>query len=243
MQKEIVFPIRINKYLAYSNFCTRREADEMIKSGRVKINERLAVLGDKVQEQDRVTVDKDNRRNKPLVYLAFNKPRGIVTHSPQKGEKSIEEIFKFPQKVFPVGRLDKDSHGLIILTNDGRITDRLLNPDHEHEKEYVVKVDRTISPGFLKNMAEGVVLDDGYRTKAANVKKIDELTFSIILTEGKKRQIRRMCERLERTVLDLRRSRIMNIELGKLGVREFRSIEGAELEQLLRGIGIDNPWQ
>ncbi len=243
MQKEIIFPIRINKYLAYSNFCTRRAADEMIASGRVKINERLAVLGDKVQAQDQVTVDKDSKRNKPLVYLAFNKPRGIVTHSPQKGEKSIEEIFKFPQKVFPVGRLDKDSHGLIILTNDGRITDRLLNPDHAHEKEYVVKVDRTISPGFLKNMAEGVILDDGYKTKPAQVKKIDELTFSIVLTEGKKRQIRRMCERLERTVLDLRRIRIMNIELGKLGPRESRSIEGAELLQLLGSVGIDNPWQ
>jgi 23S rRNA pseudouridine2604 synthase len=243
MKKEIVFPIRINKYLAYNNFCTRREADEIIKSGRVKINERLAVLGDKVQAEDNVTIDKDIRRNKELVYLAFNKPRGVVTHSPQKGEKSIEDILKYSQRVFPVGRLDKDSHGLIILTNDGRVTDRLLNPDHEHEKEYIVEVDRAISPGFIKNMSEGVILDDGYKTKIAEVKKIDDLTFSIILTEGKKRQIRRMCEKLERAVLDLKRKRIMNIELGKLKSREFRKIESKELEDLLKSIGMNNPWQ
>lgn len=242
MKKEIIYPIRINKYLAYNNFCTRRAADEIIKSGRVKINERLAVLGDKVQSGDEVKIDKDIRRNKELVYLAFNKPKGVVTHSPQKGEKSIEDIFTFSQKVFPVGRLDKDSHGLIILTNDGRVTDRLLNPDHAHEKEYAVKVDRTISPGFLKNMAEGVVLDDGYKTKVAQVKKIDDLVFSIVLTEGKKRQIRRMCEKLERTVLDLKRERIMNIELGNLKSGKFRKIEGAELAKLLESIGINNPW-
>lgn len=239
MKKEIVFPIRINKYLAYNNFCTRREADEIIKSGRVKINNRLAVLGDKVQDGDDVKIDKNIRRNKELIYLAFNKPRGIVTHSPQLGEKSIEDVVKFPQKVFPIGRLDKDSHGLIILTNDGRITDRMLNPDHYHEKEYIVTVDRTISPGFIKQLEEGVILDDGYKTRSATVKKIDSLTFSIILTEGKKRQIRRMCERLERTVQDLKRVRIMNIELGNLRSRESRKIEGLELENLLKSIGID----
>lgn len=243
MKKEVIFPIRINKYLAYNNFCTRREADEIIKSGRVKINGRLAILGDKIQAEDDVIIDKDIRRNKELVYLAFNKPCGVVTHSPQKGEKSIEDILAYQQRVFPVGRLDKDSHGLIILTNDGRVTDRLLNPDHQHEKEYIVEVDRVISPGFIKNLIEGVILDDGYKTKKAQVEKLNELTFSIILTEGKKRQIRRMCEKLERTVLDLKRKRIMNIELGKLKSREFRKIEGVELEELLRSIGINNPWQ
>ncbi|MFZ2193329.1 MAG: pseudouridine synthase [Candidatus Moraniibacteriota bacterium] len=239
MKKEIVFPIRINKYLAYNNFCTRREADEIIKSGRVKINNRLAVLGDKVQDGDDVKIDKNIRRNKELIYLAFNKPRGIVTHSPQAGEKSIEDIVKFPQKVFPIGRLDKDSHGLIILTNDGRITDRMLNPDHYHEKEYLVTVDRKMSPAFIKQMTDGVILDDGYKTRSAIVRKIDDLTFSIILTEGKKRQIRRMCERLERTVQDLKRVRIMNVELGNLKSRESRKIEGLELENLLKSIGID----
>lgn len=238
MKKEIVYPIRINKYLAYNNFCTRRAADEIIKSGRVKINGQVAVLGVKVNEADEVTIDKDIRRNKKLVYLAYNKPQGIVTHSPQKGEKSIEDIFNYSQKVFPVGRLDKDSHGLIILTNDGRVTDRLLNPDHYHEKEYLVKVDRTISPGFIKNMSEGVVLDDGYKTRNCEVKKINDLAFSIILTEGKKRQIRRMCEKLERRVIELKRVRIMNIKLGSLKSREYREIEGPEQSELLKSIGI-----
>ncbi len=241
MKKEIIFPIRINKYLAYNNFCTRRAADEIIKSGRVKINGQVAALGAKVLETDEVTIDKDIRRNKKLVYLAYNKPAGIVTHSPQKGERSIEDIFNYSQKVFPVGRLDKDSHGLIILTNDGRVTDRLLNPDHYHEKEYVVKVDRTISPGFLKNMAEGVVLDDGYRTRECEVKKINDLAFSIVLTEGKKRQIRRMCEKLGRSVTELKRVRIMNIQLGGLKTREYREIEGEEQAELLASIGIDRP--
>jgi 23S rRNA pseudouridine2604 synthase len=239
MKKEIVYPIRINKYLAYNNFCTRRAADEIIKSGRVKINGQIAVLGVRVNESDEVTIDKDIRRNKKLVYLAYNKPQGIVTHSPQKGEKSIEDIFNYSQKVFPVGRLDKDSHGLIILTNDGRVTDRLLNPDHYHEKEYLVKVDRTISPGFIKNMSEGVVLDDGYKTRNCEVKKINDLAFSIVLTEGKKRQIRRMCEKLERRVAELKRVRIMNISLGGLKTREYREIEGQEQQDLLKSIGID----
>jgi len=241
MKKEIIYPIRINKYLAYNNFCTRRAADEIIKSGRVKINGNVAVLGVKVQETDEVTIDKDIRCNKKLVYLAYNKPTGIVTHSPQKGERSIEDIFNYAQKVFPVGRLDKDSYGLILLTNDGRITDKLLNPDQYHEKEYVVKVDRTISPGFLKNMAEGVVLDDGYKTRACEVKKINDLTFSIVLTEGKKRQIRRMCEKLERRVTELKRVRIMNIRLGELKTREYREIEGPEQLELLASIGIERP--
>jgi 23S rRNA pseudouridine2604 synthase len=241
MKKEIIYPIRINKYLAYNNFCTRRVADEIIKSGRVKINGQVAVLGVKVNETDEVTIDKDIRRNRKLVYLAYNKPQGIVTHSPQKGERSIEDIFNYSQKVFPVGRLDKDSHGLIILTNDGRVTDRLLNPDHHHEKEYLVKVDRTISPGFIKNMSEGVILDDGYKTRSCEVKKVNDLVFSIILTEGKKRQIRRMCEKLERRVTELKRTRIMNIKLGGLKTREYREIEGVEQAELLKSIGIDKP--
>jgi 23S rRNA pseudouridine2604 synthase len=215
---------------------TRREADEIIKSGRVKINGRMAVLGDKVEENDEVKVDKNFRKGKKFVYLAFNKPRNIITHSPQKEEKSIENITQFRERVFPVGRLDKDSHGLIILTNDGRITDKLLNPDYSHEKEYVVRVDRTISPGFLKQMESGVVLGDGYRTKKCQVAKINKDIFSIILTEGKKRQIRRMCEKLERKVLDLKRIRIMNIKLGDLRTGKSRKIEGEELKEFLKSL-------
>jgi 23S rRNA pseudouridine2604 synthase len=232
------YPMRINKYLAFKNFCTRREADEIIRKGQVKINGRLAVLGDKILEQDNVEIDAETFKDKKYIYFAFNKPRGIITHSPQGKEKSIEQIFKFSEKVFPVGRLDKDSSGLIILTNDGRITDKLLNPDFYHEKEYIVKVDREMSPSFLKHMEEGVVLGDGYKTRKCVIKKIDNFIFSIILTEGKKHQIRKMCERLDRSVRDLKRVRIMNIELGNLPQGQSRKIEGQEQAEFLAQIGL-----
>lgn len=239
MEKEISYPARINKYLAHQKLCTRREADQLVAAGMVKINGRMAVLGDKVRENDAVTVDQSGRKAGSFVYLAYNKPRGIVTHSPQAGEKAIADVFHFPRKVFPVGRLDKDSYGLIILTDDGRVTDRLLNPENDHEKEYRVKVDRTISPGFLRNLSQGVVLDDGYQTKPARVEKLDEVSFNITLTEGKRRQIRRMCERLERRVLDLRRTRIMSVKLGGLKAGEAREIKGRELAEFLASIGLD----
>ena len=223
--------------MAYNNFCTRREADAIIQAGRVTINGRTAVLGDKVLAEDQVVIQKNNRQKK-AVYLAYNKPQGIVTHSPQKGEKSIEEVLRYPERVFPVGRLDKDSHGLIILTNDGRVVEALLQPGHDHEKEYVVRVDRKITPGFIDNLSRGVTLDDGYLTKEAQVEKMDDFTFRIILTEGKKRQIRRMCEKLERRVLDLKRERIMQIGLGDLKNGEWRKIEGAELMGWLTELGI-----
>lgn len=229
--------MRINRYLALENVCSRREADEIIKQGKVIINGRVAVLGDKVLENDNVEVFLDGAE-KELVYFAYNKPRGIITHSPQHGEKSIENITKFPQKVYPVGRLDKDSHGLIILTNDGRVTGKLLSPENFHEKEYTVKIDRAITPSFLKHMEEGVVLDDGYKTQPAKTKKINDFTFSIILIEGKKRQIRRMCESLGRNVTDLKRIRILNIQLDDIKSGKFRSIEGKELQDFLNKIGL-----
>jgi 23S rRNA pseudouridine2604 synthase len=149
MKKEATFPMRINKYLAWKNVSTRRGADEMVKAGQVRVNGRLAVLGDKVREDDQVTVLKNTRQKKRLVYYAFNKPKGIATHSPQKGEPGIKESFKFPEKVFPLGRLDKDSQGLLIFTNDGRITERLLSPEYYHEKEYVVRVAQDVTPDFV----------------------------------------------------------------------------------------------
>ena len=235
--QEKTYPMRINRYLALENVCSRREADEIIKKGKVTINGRVAVLGDKVLETDNVEVFLDGVE-KELAYYAYNKPRGIITHSPQNGEKSIENITKFPQKVYPLGRLDKDSHGLIILTNDGRVTGKLLSPENEHEKEYVVKVGRDTTPSFLKHMAESVELDDGYQTLPAGVKKINENTFSIILTEGKKRQIRRMCESLGRVVTDLQRIRILNINLGDTKPGKFREIEGEELGEFLKELGL-----
>lgn len=235
--EEKTYPMRINRYLAKQNVSSRREADELILAGKVRINGRVAVLGDKVLESDNVEVFL-NESEKELVYFAYNKPRGIITHSPQHGEKSIENVTKFPQKVYPVGRLDKDSYGLIILTNDGRVTGKLLSPENFHEKEYIVKVDREMTPSFLKHMEEGVILDDGYRTRPAEVKKINEFTFSITLTEGKKRQIRKMCEKLGRSVTDLKRVRILNIRLGDIKSGKFREINGQELDEFLSKIGL-----
>lgn len=233
--EEIKYPIRINKYLALKKICSRREADVFIKQKKVKINNRVAVLGDKVKENDNVSFD---NLEKELIYLAFNKPKGIITHSPQGEEEEIKDIIRIPEKVFPLGRLDKDSHGLIILTNDGRITDKVLNPDYEHEKEYIVKTDKPITSQFLKRMIGGVKLDDGYITKECKVEKIVKNSFSIILTEGKKRQIRRMCAILSIGVLDLKRVRILNINIGDLKLGEARKIKGKELQEFLSTIKI-----
>lgn len=232
-----IYPMRINKYLAHKNIATRREADELIVAGKVKINGKLAVLGDKVQESDEIMVD-EKIRDSDFVYLAYNKPIGIITHSPQGQSRSIEDIISFQQKVFPVGRLDKDSCGLIILTNDGRITDKLLNPDYDHEKEYVVKVNKTISPSFIKHMSNGLVLGDGYKTKKCQVERLGNFSFSIVLTEGKKRQIRRMCEKLDHHVVELKRVRIMNIKLDNLMYGKYRKIKGQELQEFLQSIGM-----
>lgn len=234
MEKTIAYPMRINKYLAMKRIASRREADKFIEQRKVMINGRVAVLGDKVNEGDVVETKDLNKRN---VYLAFNKPKGIITHSPQGEEKEISEIIKYPKEVFALGRLDKDSQGLIILTNDGLITDRLLNPENAHEKEYVVMTDKSISSEFLRIMKKGVKLDDGYITKKCSIAKLADRTFSIILTEGKKRQIRRMCESLGYRVMDLKRIRIMNIELGKLKSGELREIKGKELEEFLKELG------
>jgi 23S rRNA pseudouridine2604 synthase len=234
MEKKIAYPMRINKYLATKGVASRREADKFIEEKKVTINGRLAVLGDKVNEGDLVETKNIDKNN---VYLAFNKPKGIITNNPQGEEKEINEIIKYPQEVFALGRLDKESEGLIILTNDGRITDRLLNPENAHEKEYVVMTDKSINPEFLRIMKKGVRLDDGYITKKCSIAKLADRTFSIILTEGKKRQIRRMCESLGRRVMSLKRVRIMNIELGKLKSGELREMKGKELEGFLQELG------
>jgi 23S rRNA pseudouridine2604 synthase len=232
------YPMRINKYLAKNNICSRREADEMIRQGKIQINGRIASLGEKVLETDEIKVFKDEKRKRGLAYFAFNKPRGIITHSPQEGEKSIADILHIPFEVFPMGRLDKDSSGLIILTNDGRVTDKLLNPEHYHEKEYQVRVDKEINSGFIRRMSGGVDLDE-YKTRKCEVEEINENTFSIILTEGKKHQIRRMCEKLGYAVVHLERKRILNIKLGNLKPGEHRKIKGGELKTFLQKLGLE----
>ncbi len=231
----ISYPIRINRYLALNNYATRTGADELITRGHVTINGRKAVLGDKVEEGDKVVVSVKAPK-KEYVYYAYNKPVGVSTN-PEKGVKDILMSAKFPQRVFPIGRLDMDSHGLIIMTNDGRVTDRLLSPKYVHEKEYVVKIETAYTPLFLESMGKGVKFD-GFMSKPCKVWKKTKDTFFIILTEGKKRQIRRMCETLHHRVIDLKRIRIMNIELEKLPLNGFRKIEGKELETFLKSLNL-----
>ena len=229
-----VYPMRINKYLAHKGVATRAGVDELIAHSKVLINGKLAKLGDKVLATDKVEV-RGTHNKKKYIYIAYNKPKNVVSTNAQKGEKDILQTSKFPTGVFPIGRLDKDSHGLMILTNDGRVTDRLLNPAHNHEKEYLVEVDRKYTPGFLRNMQDGVKLSDGV-TKPARVEKVDDTIFSITLTEGRNRQIRRMTEKLGYTVRDLKRTRMQNILLGNLGSNSHREITGVELETFLQSI-------
>ncbi len=234
----IVYPIRINRYLALQNICSRREADQLISAGQVKINGHVAKLGELVKESDKITLSESvKKREDSLVYIAYNKPFGVVTHSAQEEESEIldDPALKKFGRLFPVGRLDKESHGLIILTNDGRITGKLLEPEREHEKEYLVKTDRDVAEGFLRKMAKGVQLED-FRTKNCEVEPAGPKSFRIILTEGKKHQIRRMCAALGYQTVDLKRIRIMNIKLAGLKEGKFRVIIGQELKTLLNSL-------
>jgi len=227
------YPMRINKYLAHKNLCTRREADTLIEAGKVLINGKRAKLGDKVAETDKVDV---RFRVKTYRYFAYNKPRGIITHSPGEDEQDIRQSIPLVG-VFPIGRLDKDSQGLIILTDDGRITDKLLNPDYTHEKEYLVTTNEELPNNFKHRMEMGVNIE-GYMTKPSQVKIVSPRRFTITLTEGKKHQIRRMCAALGLTTSELKRTRIMNTRLGGLKSGEHRAIVGKELATFLSHLGL-----
>lgn len=233
------FPIRLNKYLAHTGVASRREADELIANGQVQVNGKAAEVGQKVAEGDKVDV---SGKTKPKSYYAYYKGRGIITHSP--GERETDIATKLANDygithVAPVGRLDKDSEGLIILTNDGRITGPLLDPDSDHEKEYDVLVDKNVNSMFMRAMAAGVDIE-GYRTKPATTNKNpkNEKRFTIILTEGKKHQIRRMCAALGYQIQSLKRVRVMNVELGDLKPNQYRKIAGPELKSLLRALKV-----
>jgi 23S rRNA pseudouridine2604 synthase len=221
--------IRINKYLADNGFCTRKEADRLIESGKVFIDNKKAILGQKVKGIEKIEIKNTQKKN--YSYYAYNKPRGVVTHSPQNGEKDIISSIKI-KGVFPIGRLDKDSEGLIILTNDGRITKRLLQPEYDHDKEYIVKTRNPIKQ-FQLSVMEGGMRLEGIETKPCKTKLLNENTFSIILTEGKKHQIRRMCDNLSIPIDSLKRVRILNIKLDNLKSNEYKKIEGVDLKKFL----------
>lgn len=225
--------MRINKYLADQGLCTRREADRYIAQGLVVINGVRAKLGSRVEEGDKVETRFPERQYR---YYAYNKPKGVVTHSPTEGQKGIQDIAGL-QGVSPMGRLDKESHGLIILTDDGRITEKLLGPEAGREKEYVVVTKEHLPPSFKARMEKGVDIE-GYMTKPAKVKMLSDSRFSIILTEGKKHQIRRMVAAWGYTVADLKRVRVMNVRLDTLQAGQWRIIKGLELKEFLKGLGL-----
>lgn len=230
---------RLNKYLAEQGIASRREADVLITAGKVLVNGKKAVLGQKVVEGDEVELVGKTKKKQ---YYAYYKGRGIITHSPAEHETDIATKLNKDYgltDVAPIGRLDKDSEGLIILSNDGRITAPLLDPDSNTEKEYDVLVDKNLSGMAEKIMSTGVDIE-GYKTKPALVEKNKKnpKRFTIVLTEGKKHQIRRMCAALGYQIQTLKRVRIANITLGKLKPNQFRKITGEELEQLLKQLGL-----
>jgi len=230
--------VRINKFLSEAGFCSRREADRLVEQGRVTINHVPAEMGSKVGEGDQVRVNGRliTESADDFVYLAFNKPVGIVcTTDTVRERNNIIQYINYPKRIFPIGRLDKASQGLILLTNDGDIVNKILRAQNHHEKEYLVTVDRLITPDFLKRMRNGVPILDTI-TRKCIVEQIGKQKFKIILTQGLNRQIRRMCEYLNYEVTELRRVRIMNIKLD-VAVGTYRLLskqEMAELSELLK---------
>ena len=226
---------RINKYMSSAGYCSRREADRLVEAGRVTIDGIVAEMGSKVSDGQSVAVDgKVIEREEEMVLLAFNKPVGIVcTTTDKQGSNNIVNYIGYNKRVYPVGRLDKDSEGLILMTNNGEMMDKILRSSNGHEKEYVVEVDRDIDDVFVKKMSDGVYLEELERTtNPCKVMKEDKRRFRIILTQGLNRQIRRMCENQGVRVTSLKRIRIMNIMLGDLKTGEYRDITEKEYKKL-----------
>lgn len=217
--------MRINKYLSAQGVCSRREADRLLEAGRITVDGVTAMCGQQVDDNSVICIDGSRISDeKPQdVLMAFNKPRGIVcTTTDNQGKNNIVDYIGYDKRIYPVGRLDKDSDGLILLTNNGEITDKILRSVNGHEKEYVVKVNKKITDTFLKSMADGVYLKElDVTTKPCSISRINNYTFRIILTQGLNRQIRRMCQESGYKVESLTRVRIMNIELGGLKIGEI----------------------
>ena len=226
--------MRINKFLAESGACSRREADAWIAAGRVTVNGVVAELGTRLTEDDQVAVDGRPIDAKPRrVYLALNKPVGVECTTDRDVPGNIVDFVGHRERVFPIGRLDKDSEGLILLTNDGDVVNHVLRAENAHEKEYVVAVDRPLTPEFLAGMAGGVPIL-GTVTNPCRVSQVGRNTFRIVLTQGMNRQIRRMCEHFDYTVRRLQRVRIMHIRLGELPIGKWRNLTSEEVRGLLK---------
>lgn len=227
--------IRINKYLSEVGYCSRRAADKLLEEGKITVNGKIPEMGTKVSDEDEIFVDGVSIRKKQEqeehTYIAFNKPIGIVcTTDTQREKNNIIDYIKHPKRIFPIGRLDKPSEGLILLTSDGDIVNKILRSRNNHGKEYIVRVDKPITPTFLQKMRNGVPILDTV-TKKCEVEKIDTMTFRIVLTQGLNRQIRRMCECLGFEVKKLKRIRVLNIKLD-LPVGKWRDLTAEELNSL-----------
>lgn len=236
--EEVKDEIRINKFLSEAGVCSRREADRYIMEGKVKIDGEIAQMGSKVKKGNKVTFcGKPVSKEEKLVLIALNKPVGIVCTTDPREPDNIVDFINYGMRIYPIGRLDKDSEGLILLTNDGNIVNKILRAEYRHEKEYIVRVNKDITPDFIKKMSSGVPILDT-ETNPCEVYQINRNTFRIILTQGLNRQIRRMCEYLGYRVTYLQRIRIMNIQLGHLKVGSWRNVtdkEIMELNRLLKG--------
>lgn len=224
---------RVNKFLTEANYCSRRQADKLIMEGRVKINDRQAKLGDKVTEDDIVIVDGSQVAipNKAHTYLMLNKPVGIICTTDETAPDNIVQFIDFPERIYPVGRLDVESSGMIILTNDGSIVNKILRAEHQIEKEYVVEVAEEITTEQIKILQKGVELEDG-PTKPCKVKKISPKKFAIVITEGRNRIIRRMVETIGHQVVRLARVRIGKLQLSNMKVGTYRKLNEDEVQML-----------
>ena len=225
---------RLNKAISETGFCSRRAADKLIEEGRVKVNGEDVVLGLRINLEDKITVDgRLITKEVENIYLLFNKPIGITCTTDIAIEGNIVDYINYPERIFPIGRLDKPSEGLIFMTNDGDIVNKVLRAGNNHDKEYIVKVDKRINASFISKMSNGVPILDTV-TQKCTVSKIDDYTFQIILTQGLNRQIRRMCNYLGYEVRKLKRVRIMNILLDDLKVGEYRNFTKQEFSELNR---------
>ncbi len=231
----------LNKYISETGICSRREADKWIESGRVRLNGEVAVRGNRVAHGDTVTLDGKPLQNKTeSVYIVLNKPAGITCTTDTKDKSNIIDFIKHPSRIFPIGRLDKPSTGLIILTSDGDIVNEILRVENDHEKEYVVSVDKIITDEFLQRMSDGIPIL-GTLTKKCEIRRESARVFTIILKQGLNRQIRRMCEFLDYKVINLKRIRIINIHLGNLKSGQWRNLSSSELYELKKHVGITSP--
>lgn len=228
---EGIYAMRINKLLSNYGICSRKDTRRLIEDKRIIVNGKICTQGQWVEESDDILLDNKKIKPKRKIYIAFNKPVGVTCTAAKDVKNNIIDYIDYPDYIFPIGRLDKDSQGLIILTNDGELSNSILNSENMHEKEYVVKVDKEYNDEFIENMKKPVDIVSGI-TRPCKVERIDKITFKIILTQGLNRQIRRMCKKFGYNVEYLQRIRILNVNLGSLGLGEYRYITDDEINEM-----------